>query len=595
MRKINYFGWWVLLFALILSGCGKLERKGTAYVNTPPEVFFTNIPTEGESVSVSPRIYWYGTDKDGFITAYQYAVVTESVSDLWGGLEGVKDSLARIRSDSASWVNNTSRLNVFGVHVTAEGGHQRNVRLYAEMDPDVYASQHIFLRGVDNAGGISEIKTRMFWRNNHAPTCSLSNVDKAFVQSNFYCLPETTQTWKGITVGWVGLDRIDYPDLRIQPDFYFKWELLGPYDDTTLHLDDSVAARVDSSLDSIEIEGGWIYDRWVIENSHIFKNLENYPDSGYGWYQLKVWSRDDAFVSSVNPAKTFLRILKPLFRFEEPSRKTILVFDQTMYGGSGGAVDTSRVWTFYRAALSQGEMCDSFNIYLSGGRAPNEDLLSRHDLVIALNLGGENTGISDTSYLRYRNYMNVGGRLWIIGLNNYGMGGASGKQCLEEKKGSAPFAFEVGTGYLGVECIFFPAYGPAYPQTLEFIGAEPFGSWELPLLEMDSNKVVSLVGYNPTSEGRNYRKNGIPHVPYDFLTDYDFKKRSPLQRRLYSFVSRNGPDSKMEGFPCATTYIGSTYRSAEFSFPLNLMKDGDKDHPGALEAFRKIIKWFWED
>jgi hypothetical protein len=381
-----------------------------------------------------------------------------------------------------------------------------------------------------------------------------------------------------------------------------------------------VAARVDSSLDSIEIEGGWIYDRWVIENSHIFKNLENYPDSGYGWYQLKVWSRDDAFVSSVNPAKTFLRILKPLFRFEEPSRKTILVLDHTIYGGDGAAATPTDVLPFYYNAFSQtADLWDNWEIWLpvrpsSGIERHNnirfglmlmpgvqeqeevraEDVLSRHDLTIVLNLG-KDPGVDPNWYAIYMNYLDVGGRLWVIGLNNYGMGGQRVKQCLEEKKGSAPFTFEVGTEYLGVECIFFPAYGPAYPQTLEFIGAEPFGSWELPLLEMDPDKVESLGNYNSTSEGRNYRKNGIPHVPYDFLTDYDFKKRSPLQRRLYSFVSRFGPESEMEGFPCATTYIGPTFRTAEFSFPLNLMKDGDEKKPGALEAFRKMVEWFWKD
>jgi hypothetical protein len=593
MRKINYLGWGILLFTLILSGCGKLERKGPEPINMPPQVFFADVPPESLKFSVNPLIYWYGTDKDGFITAYQYATVPDSVSDLWGGLEGTKDSLARIKSDSASWVNNTMRMNIFGAHVDALKGHQKNVRMYAEMNPDIYTPQHIFLRAVDNAGGISEIKTRMFWRNNHAPTCSL-NVDNTFVQNNFYCLPETTQTWKGITIGWAGLDTLDYPDKRKQPDFYFKWELWGPYDDT-LHLDNSVAAKVDSSLDSIEIEGGWIYDRWVIENSHIFKNLENYPDSGYGWYQLRVWSRDDAFVSSVNPRKTFFRILKPLFRFEEPSRKTILVFDHTTYGGTvaGGAPDTSKVWPFYRAALSQaeqGEMCDSFTLYLSGGRVPREDLLSRYDLVIALNLGAIPM-ISDSSHLKYKNYMNVGGHLWIIGLNNYGIGGGRGQQCLETKiKSSAPNAFEVGTGYLGVECIFYPLYAPAFPRSLEFIGATPFGSWGLPDLAMDPDKAQSLTSYNPNVEGLNFRKNGIPYVPYDYLMDYDFKKRAPLQRRLYSFVSRFGSDSEMEGFPCATTYIGPTYRAAEFSFPLNLMKD-----PGASEAFGTIIRWLLED
>jgi hypothetical protein len=587
MRKINYFGWWVLLFALILSGCGKLERKGTPPVNTPPEVFFTNIPTEGESVSVSPRVYWYGTDKDGFITAYQYAVVTDSVSDLWGGLEEVKDSLKRIGSDSASWVNNTSRLNVFGVHVTAEGGHQRNVRLYAEMDPNVYAKQHIFLRAVDNAGGISEIKTRMFWRNNHAPTCSLT-VDKAFVQNSFYCLPETIQTWKGIQIGWVGSDRLDYPAPQVPPDFYFKWELLGPYDDSS-HLDDPVATIVDSSLDSVEIEGGWIYDRWVMENSHIFKNLENYPDSGYGWYQLKVWSRDDAFVSSVNPAKTFFRILKPLFRFQEPRRKTILVLDHTGYGENGGPTDTSKVWPFYRTALSQAGLCDTFDFYLLGKKLPSEDLLSRYRLVIGLNLGGGG-GVNDSGYLKYKNYLNVGGRLWIIGMNNYGVAGERGIHSFEiDIRSGAPNTFEAATEYLGVEGIFYPGYAVAFPYTLEFIKAEPFGSWGLPLLEMDTVEVKKLKGYNQGNAGLNFRDNGIPYVPYDILSDYDSYGRGSLARRLYTFVSRD-PYSDMEGWPCATTYIGPNFRTAEFSFPLNLMKD-----PGASEAFGKIIKWFWED
>jgi hypothetical protein len=295
-------------------------------------------------------------------------------------------------------------------------------------------------------------------------------------------------------------------------------------------------------------------------------------------------------VSSVNPAKTFFRILKPLFRFEGALGKTILVFDHTLYKGNGGVVDTSGVWPFYRAALSQGKMCDSFDIYLSGGQAPSEDLLSRYDLVIALNLG-EKTGISDSSYFRYKNYMNVGGRLWIIGLNNYGIGGTRDKHDIEkEKKSSYPNTSEVATGYLGLEAIFYPQYAPAFSYTLEFIGATPFGAWGLPYLEMNPDKAESLMGYDPSSEGKNFRKNGIPHVPYDFLADYDFKRRSPLQRRLYSFVSRFGSDSEMEGFPCATTYIGPTYRTAEFSFPLNLMKD-----PGASEAFGKIVTWLLED
>ena len=585
MRKISDWGWWVLLFALILSSCGKLDRKGPEPVNMDPEVFFTNVPEENDSFSISPLIYWYGRDKDGFIVAYQFAVVRDNIVKLWGGLPAAKDSLSRIERDSASWVDNAIRLDVFAEHVPASKGHQDTVRLYAAEIESIYTAQHIFLRAVDNMGGVSEIKTRMYWRNNHAPQCSIE-VDSTFVLKGFYCLPEITQTWKGIYISWVGLDILDYPDKRKQPDLYYKWELWGPYADTLL-LDDDKAAMVDSSLDSIEIGRGWFYDRWILDKSHIFKNLENYPDSGYAWYQLRVWSRDDAFVRSDDSATTFFRILKPLFRYDGDS--TILVLDQTIYGGDGAANALTDVQPFYDTTLLRiNDLCDNYNFIYSGKIVPSEDSLSRYDLVIVLNLGRDG-GIIDASYLKYKNYMDVGGRLWIIGLNNYGEWSGRGIHYF-------PIAYEVAIAYLGLEGVFYSEYSPTEPDRLEFIGAEPFGSWELPLLEIDPDKAAKLVGYDKGKEARNYPVNGIPHVCYDVISTFpDFKWRAPLHRRLYSFISRHGLNSEMHLMPCATTYIGSTFRTAEFTFPLNLMK-GDEENPDAAhEVFRKMVEWFWED
>jgi hypothetical protein len=597
MRKISHLGWGLLLCAFILSGCGKLDRKGIPPVNILPEIFFANVPAESLKFSVNPRVSWYGTDKDGYITAYQYAIIKDAVLEVWGGLEAGKDSLRRIGADSASWVYGAARMNIFGTHIAFEEGHQRNVRMYAEMDPDVYTPQHIFLRAVDNKGGISEIKTRMFWRNNHAPEAFM-DVDSTFVENNFYCLTDTTKTWKGIEIGWHGLDSLDYPDKRKQPDFYFKWDLWGPYADTLL-LTDPFATKIDSSLDSIEIEGDWIHDRWILDKFHVFKNLENYPDSGYGWYQLKVWSRDDAFVSSEGPAATFFRILKPLFLYEEPSRKTILVMDHTGYGGHGGAADSADVWPFYRAALSQPNVCDVFDLYLLGeGELPSEDLLSRHDLTIVLNVGRV-AELSEDDYGKYKSYMNIGGRVWVMGMNNYGLTGARGLHYLQVDIGSSsPNTFDVASEYLGVEAEFYPAYSPAavFLERLEFIGAEPYGAWGLPLLKMDQDKAKKLQNYSPTDVGSNFAKYGIPYVPYDVIsTRLDFEGRAPFQRRLYSFSSRRGLNSPMNRMPCATTFIGPTYRTAVFSFPLNVMKDGDDSEPGAHEAFRKVVEWFWED
>jgi hypothetical protein len=590
MRRINYLGWGVLLFALILSGCGKLSRTGPEPVNIAPEVFFTNIPPESLRFSINPRIYWYGTDKDGFITAYQYAVIRDSVSELWGGLQAAKDSLERFGVDSVSWANGTARLDVFGVHVAFEKGHQRDVRMYAEMDPKDSTAQHVFLRAVDNKGGVSEIKTRMYWRNNHAPEAYI-DVEEDFVQKNLYCLPDTTATWKGIQISWHGLDTTDYPDLRKQPDFYFRWELWGPYDTSVAN--DPDVPRVAFSLDSIEIEGEWFYDEWVLEKFHIFKDLENYSendsDYGYGWYQLRVWSRDDAFVSSKKSATTFFRILKPLFRYGDFSRKTVLVLDQTNYLGDGRPKNYSQMRPFYETALSslKGEHIDEFRIdSLGAGGIPSEHSLSRYDLVIALNLG-RNTGISDPDcYEKYEDYLNVGGRLWLIGMNNWGMA-VPGVNVL---RSSFP------PDYFGIESAFNPGYAPSQDTTLEFIAAEPFGTSKLPKLEMDTVKAKSLVGYSTEREGYNFPKNGIPHVSYEVLSNTeDFKGRTPYFRRLYSFVSRRGKNSIPNQMPCATTYIGSTFRTAEFTFPLNVMKDGDEKTPGAFEAFRMMVQWFLED
>ena len=602
MRKIAYLGWGLLFFALILSGCGKLERGGTEPENIAPQVFFANVPAEGTQFSVNPRIYWYGTDRDGYIAAYQYAVIKDSVLEVLGGgsledgLTAAKDSLGAVGADSAAWVNITLRLDAFGVHVTAERGHQRDVRMYAEIDPDSALAQHIFLRAVDNAYGISEIISRMYWRNNHPPEIYV-DVDSAFVENDFYCLPDTTTSWRGIEISWHGLDTLDYPDLRKQPDFYYKWELQGPFRDTS-HLDSAVP--VDSSLDSMVIEGEVIYDRWILNKSHVFKNLANYRDGGdlgYGWYLLKVWSRDDAFVSSEDSAATFFRILKPLFLYEEPSQKTILVLDHTTYSdGDGAGKDTSLVWPFYRAALSQAGLCDGYNLHLLGEELPPEDSLSRYDLVIALNVGGK-PGISNESYCNYRAYLNVGGRVWFIGMKNYGLTGGRGPYYLVAALGGSPCILEVGTEYCGVAGLFFPAYSPAfYKERLEFKGAIPFGDWGLPPLEVDSVKATELWGYDQEDPGKNFAVYGIPHVPCLIIaTPLDFDWRPPLQRRLYSFASRRDRYSLMHEMPCAVNYVGPTYRTATFCFPLNVMKDGDANEPGALEAVTKVVEWFWRD
>lgn len=618
MRKHCQFLGIFLMGLLFLSGCGKLDRKGSEPVNTPPTVYFADIPTDGFKFSFNPRIYWFGTDVDGFISAYQYAImVTDSVVNA-GGLDSVESLLHRIPSDSTAWVNQLYLKNIMGTHVNATSGHSKSILMYADIDPTIFTPQYIFLRAVDNSGVVSPVIHRMFYRNNHRPL-ALIGVDNAFKAKSHYCLEETTATWKGIMISWSGLDTADYKDTKSQPAFNFKWELLGPFEDTIAGKIDTLAV-VDSSLDSIEIEGEWHYPpyperRWVSDQFYIFKNLKNYGNLGYGWYQLHVRARDDAFVSTDTATILNFRIVKPPFLYAENNKKTILVVDATVYGGglSGGVPDTLLVRPFYQQALNyltQAGLCEGWRIWSDPNvtltnpmkSPPGELVLSWYDLAIVLNFGSRPT-LTNDNYKAYKEYLDIGGRIWLVGLNNFGLSPKSDgpkrePTNLADIRSSSPYTFEVATSYLGIDQVFVPGYNKSNSNTLEFIRAEPFGSWKnLPILWQDSAMCSLLKDYNTTDTlpADDYGIQGIPYVCYDALSnDLDYADRIPYYRRIYTFISYFGSTSDMHGRPCAVNYIGSTSRMMEFCFPLNLMKNDPPEYP-VFKVMGEMVKWFWED
>jgi hypothetical protein len=595
MRRYSFY---LVIFSfslLILSGCGKLERKGTPPANSPPEVYFANIPSDSTYFSVNPKVYWFGTDVDGFVSAFQYAVLVRDSVVNFGELDDVKSFLYSIPPDSVSWVDQTTLKNMIGVHVQAEpGGHSRNVRMYADTLDTIYTPQYVFLRAVDNRGAVSEIISRMFYRNNHRPEAFIE-VSDDFSTKNHYCLKDTTVTWKGITISWSGLDTADYPEERYQPDFQFKWELLGPFESSPTALTGDTTVVADSSLDSAFIAGSWLPTRWVTNESHMFKNLKNYgedkgADAGYGWYQLRVRARDDAFVSTDTATKLNFRIIKPRFRYTDQSKKTVLMVDATSYGGQPGGVSgdsaESLVRSFYREALSFVHDQNVFDYFGTWNTSrPSEDTLSRYDLVVAVNVGSK-SGISTDNYKLYTDYMDIGGRLWIIGMNNFNAPTGRGSK-------AAP---EVAVEYFGLDEIFVAGWTSLDSMTLEFMRANPFGLWErLPTLEVEPEKCTKLLEYSDTATVFNFGVRGIPRVNYDALSNsQDYAFRIPAQRRIYSFVSYYGIISPMHDRPCAINYIGPTFRTVEFCFPLNLMKNESPDYP-VFEVTHEMINWLLTD
>ncbi|MGB8658537.1 MAG: hypothetical protein WCE90_12260 [Candidatus Zixiibacteriota bacterium] len=620
MRKCSLnFLIFMVCFLLLSVGCGKLKRKGPEPTNAPPTVHFSDTPPEGYKFSTNPRIYWWGTDVDGFITAYQYAVVLKDSLQTAEQIQEMQSFLHGIKADSASWVDQNDLRHIIAAHLEAEyGGNSANVGMYADMNPNVFTPQYLFLRAVDNSGGISDVIYQLYYRNNHRPQAFI-DMDSAtlanFVAAGHYCLEETTTTWKGISIPWTALDTADYKDLRNQPAFGFKWELVGPFPSPPTALTVDTTAVADSSLDSVFVSDQWVYSRWVSDRMHVFKGLENFSDSGYGWYQLRVRARDDALVSTDTATTVNFRILKPRFRYADRSKKTILIVDATMYGGVDGGADVgdtkvAAVRSFYQQVFSQPGLCDEIRLWYDPVAAPSlpknppgVDVLSRYDLAVVVNVGS-NSGLTEDNCKALREYLNIGGRVWFIGLNNFNLPKGRAIHYFTEIRSASPYAMELGTTYLGLDQVFVPTWTPRDTMTLEFIGAEPFGLWTgLPSLQLDTLSCQALKGYEKRYTdpdpllrlGFRFGDHGIPYVCFDGISNtVDFASRIPYQRRIYSFVSYYGSISPMDDRPCGVDYIGPTFRTAEFTFPLNLLKNDAPDYP-VNQVVKGLVDWFWEN
>jgi hypothetical protein len=217
---------WLILFglglfmisAIILSGCTD-TLKGDENENIIPLVSFVNIPPEDFSFSHNPEIYWYGTDPDGQIDYYRFAVRT-LVAFENSGLSTPVEYAASLHDTMWTYVDvDPSQANPQTAYV---------VPLTADtLDPVVnFVDQYVFIQAYDNDGDGSLIAVRRFNRNDHPPQTLLWNIsDTPFVNS-----PDTGGIITGVRLHWEGSDEVDYDQQGlIPPPFEFEWRLFGPF------------------------------------------------------------------------------------------------------------------------------------------------------------------------------------------------------------------------------------------------------------------------------------------------------------------------------------------------------------------------------
>ena len=205
----------LIVLALAMAGCSD-RVQGEKKSNAKPQVYFVNIPPDGQRLSVNPVVFWVGTDGDGLIMKYRYAVVREDEMGGMGPDEYVRSVLST--ADESVWTY---------LDVTVDEPRTTNeVPAQADLDDPVnrYIPQWIFVQAIDDLGLGSDIVFRLILRNDLPPNTEISPpIDPDHVYIN----DETAGAIvTGVPVTWEAED----PNVE-DSLFEFEWRLLGPYTD----------------------------------------------------------------------------------------------------------------------------------------------------------------------------------------------------------------------------------------------------------------------------------------------------------------------------------------------------------------------------
>ncbi|SYZ73920.1 hypothetical protein TRIP_C60190 [Candidatus Zixiibacteriota bacterium] len=373
----------LLMGLYFLGGCSK-DIKGPPRDNIPPLVDFVNIPVEGARFSSDTAIYWYGTDVDGFIRYFRYAVIESTV----------------VGADPQAYAQNSADSLIPWVVVSVsleDPGTKQTIKMSADVRDPVrkYIASYIFLQAVDNLGAKSVIVNRLFRKNNHFPDTRISANE---LKSPYVNAVTSTGVLDGVSLAFSGDDPIDYP--RNPPPFEYHWKVFGPYDSlnmvqirnnytesvfvdiygdfyklhdfykTVRSLDTTIDTTVvppDTTIDTTfnyilvdTLRTGNPYGNWgrmlkvdslppglnhLVEESYnplngsfwvtstsanIYDVFKGYPADTTRQEYFLVWAqcRDDSKVPDPVPPFTFISVIDPKFE------RDVMLYDMTRYGGT---------------------------------------------------------------------------------------------------------------------------------------------------------------------------------------------------------------------------------------------------------------------
>ena len=612
--------WLILLtitaVALLIGSCSsKTKPIGPTVINHSPKIEIVNIPPDNSHFTTNPQIYWFGTDVDGKIVTYEYAVVPAALlvaSDVDTSSDSLILAYASANISNPSAGKDCKPESCWQQIDVAPGTNpnKQTIRLFADKDPSVIIMQYFFVRAVDNDFARSNIDYRLYSRTNHPPETVIKTVPDT---AGYYDLSDTSTTYKGIFFEWKGTDKIDYPDDNQNPLFEYFYQVFGPYEKDSIYSYDSTGnyvfdyTKVDTLqtnklvLQSYDSLSGGV---WVAKNTtRVFGVWKGDSDTTRaGYFVLKVTARDDAFVSDTLPAYI------PFFTIDAHFENDLLVYVPFFCANSaqlgniycGPTVDS--MLAFYKRVVSAAGY-DSSKMLVSPGKfdiynRPSKLELAKYKVYLMID-DGNNSHFKPEYYEELTPYLDMGGNVWVWALSPFGAyygAGAAKLNSLDTKISKLiprTYFDVIGEWYGGWADSYMKRYTlhgqcdtcPLLPTNEEFLGGLWLGTSGMPSFDVDSMKYSStyIVFEDPPADWR-----AAPNTNYF--------QRSAFSEPLWLFRSYFGdfvPDSMqayvagLQGRVIGLRYDSGIFKTAVYGFSMYMLPEVQAD-----SIFAKSMEWF---
>jgi hypothetical protein len=501
MRNRTLFGLLVLASILaVTAGCAK-KHVSQPLGNQPPETWFlTDIPNHSDTLSDRTVLFWNGKDPDGRIVAYEYVV--DNPSAQWTYLTADTSDTAFIRANL--------RGSLLKIGTPTQDTIQFEVH-------DLLETHTLYVRAVDNLGERDPSPaSQAFTLRTLAPNTQITS--GPVEGDTLFCLSAFTATWKGIAYGVNPSDTMD-PDGRVVGWYYA--------------VDETIPNRAT-----------W---RYTTNTACTLANL------GDGPHTIAFSAKDNAEAIDPTPAIRHFTTYLPLLN------QGILLVDETANGSGGqGLPNDAQVDTVYHTVLRGAGRSWTDWDNSSGTNRPPKAVLRNYSLVLWHSDEFQRPTqfiVSDTG--RLRDYLNVGGKLWLVGLNN-----------LIALYGSIPMNTSYSAGSFERSFLGISAANTNTKTDSSFVGTWAIAPGYVELAT-DSMKILSAW------HGHLWNVNSLSPAGSEALLGY---KSSP----------RNG---QFEGLPCAMRYQSPTFKTVFFGFPCYQIRIDPASGEPLATVFRQTLTW----